>query len=490
VTTRQNQDNEELALLRARCSSLEDDNAQLRCINEALMNRVERDMDLQGNSFSLFQAAIALEGKVKERTAALTQAMHTLEQTNRELQASNETAHAASRAKSAFLAAMSHELRTPMNGVVGMTELLLCSPLDGKQREAADTIRHSALSLLKILNDILDFSKIEAGCLVTEATSFDLRTATNRALQLLKPQIDSKGLTTLLDWPEELPSAVVGDPTRYTQIITNLVGNAVKFTAQGHIRLRARVLSEQASALVFGFEIEDTGVGIQSDVIPRLFESFTQADSSTTRQYGGSGLGLAIVRRLCRLMGGDCGVSSEYGKGSCFWFSLTLQRDLQYEARTSTAPSVTSTELQPVAGARELHILVVEDNPVNQLVARRCLEKLGCRHTVVDNGLRAVEALTEPHCYDLVLMDCQMPELDGLEATRRVRAYEAGSGAHVPIIALTANAMTGDSELCLQAGMDGFLSKPFQLSELTNILDTWRPKRATPRISAQMKLAA
>jgi len=460
--------------LRIRCHALEESNAQLERINEALMDRVERDMDMQGNSFSLFQAAIALEDKVRERTAALTQALHAIEQTNQDLQASNKAAFAAARTKSAFLASMSHELRTPMNGVVGMTEVLLTTALDQKQRTAAQTIRQSALSLLKILNEVLDFSKIEAGRMETESTPFDLRAKADQALEMVKTQIESKGLALRIDWADDLPAEVIGDPTRYMQIIINLMGNAVKFTEKGHIHLRARVESAQQQSLVVRFEIEDSGIGIKREMISKLFESFSQADSSTTRQYGGTGLGLAIVRRLCNMMGGDCGVTSEYGVGSCFWFTLTLQRSAPAEdfaagdAATVATPSSVWIE-------RKLHALVIEDDLVNQMVARGMLEALGCECATIENGEDALACLVAPHAYDIVMMDCHMPLMDGWEVTRRVRAHEAASGGHATIVALTANAMAGDKELCLEAGMDDFLSKPFQMQELIAVLDKWCP---------------
>jgi signal transduction histidine kinase/CheY-like chemotaxis protein len=481
----------EIERLRQRCAELEEANATLTAVNEKLMDRVERDMDMQGNSFSLFQTAISLESTVKQRTAALTQAMHDLEKRNRDLKASNEAAEAASRAKSAFLATMSHELRTPMNGVIGMTELLLNGGIAPAQRRSVDIIRRSALSLLKILNDILDFSKIEAGQLETESLPFDLRRTAEQALSVLRPQVEAKGLLLRLEWPTDLPTAVIGDPTRYAQIVTNLVGNAIKFTASGSVTLRARIAAEDGQTLQFHFEVEDTGIGMPPDALPRLFQSFTQSDNSITRRYGGTGLGLAIVRRLCELMGGDCGVRSELGRGSTFWFTLALKRD--HQDRSTQATGVFQV-LRPrrggAGGSPSLNVLLVEDNLINQEVTLGMLELLGARADVADNGLRALEKLTAPHDYDLVLMDCQMPEMDGLEATRRTRAHEAPSGTHVPIVALTANAMVGDREHCLGAGMDDFLSKPFQLRELAAAINRWCPQHSLPATDSPKEMSA
>ncbi|MGD9841718.1 MAG: ATP-binding protein [Steroidobacteraceae bacterium] len=471
----------QVAELTARCAELENRLAQLGRINASLMDRVERDMDAQGNSFSIFQGAIALESQVKERTIALQQALHRLEQTNSELHASNLAAQQASRAKSAFLAAMSHELRTPMNGVIGMTEILLNTHLDEYQQRSTRTIRHSALSLLRILNDILDFSKIEAGQMQTEEAPFDLRQTFDSSLSILKPQLDKKGLELRLDWPAELPVAVLGDSIRFAQILTNLLGNAIKFTAQGFIAVRVQTMTVDAASIEYRFEITDSGIGIKPEAIARLFNPFTQADSSTTRQFGGTGLGLVIVRRLCTLMGGECGVQSEYGHGSCFWFTLKLKPNLLPDitqllpADQLSAPLPTHAQhLQP------LEILLVEDNFINQEVATALLEMLHCRCTVADNGQCAVDILRESSHFDLVLMDCQMPVMDGFEATHQIRSSESDSGRHTPIIALTANAMVGDRETCLASGMDDFMSKPFQLHELATMLRKWCPVNDLP----------
>ena len=462
---------DENALL-TRCAQLERANAQLARINETLMNRVERDLDHQGSSYTLFQAAIALEAKVKERTGALSQALSTLERTNQDLLASKEAALAASVAKSTFLATMSHELRTPMNGVVGMTELLMSTALDDSQRASVRIIGESAHSLLRILNDILDFSKIEAGFLVTESTPFQLCDTVEQVLQLIRPQFVAKGLDFTLSWDAELPTSVIGDPTRFSQVVTNLLGNALKFTTEGSVALRASFEADGGEKFLLRIEVEDTGVGIRQDHLPKLFDSFTQSDSSITRKFGGTGLGLAIVRRLCQLMNGDCGVSSEFGTGSCFWVTIELHRDaLQVP---STVPrSLSCAGDEAVTPLDALNVLVVEDNEVNQIVIRGFLRAFGCRCSVVDNGADAVRLLTASHDFDVVLMDCQMPVMDGLEATRHVRAFEAGINTRVPIVALTANAMVGDRDACMAAGMDDFLSKPFQGVDLRAALQRW-----------------
>jgi PAS domain S-box-containing protein len=399
------------------------------------------------------ECGIALYNDVTERNRMASEAA-----------IAHDRAVEASNMKSAFLANVSHEVRTPMNGVIGMTELLLEMDLGEEQRECAEQVARSSGQMLELINDILDLSKIETGHLALDIANFELLDTIAAACKTARALAKAKGLTFELQIADDVPASACGDGRRLQQILANLLSNAVKFTADGAIAVRVDATATPSGSTTLDISVADSGIGIEAESLQRMFEPFTQADVSTTRLYGGTGLGLAIAREIVELMGGEIDAVSTPGAGSTFSFAVELAAPIASSAVELTSAAAASWSRSPL-------VLVAEDSPVNQIVARRVLERCGCRVEVVADGIEALKALAARH-YDAVVMDCQMPVMDGYEATRELRRREQ-AGEHTPVIAMTAHAMTGDRERCIDAGMDDYISKPVRHADLADVLQRW-----------------